>query len=32
MPSVSNHVIWLPEDVRGKFHAVEYHLRPMTLT
>mgnify|MGYP001552499814 CR=1 FL=1 len=31
MPSVSNHVIWLPEDVRGQFHAVEGHLRPMTL-
>jgi hypothetical protein len=32
MPSVSNHVIWLPEEVRGKFHDVEHHLRRMTLT
>lgn len=32
MPSVSNHVIWLPEDVRGRFHAVEHHLRRMTYT
>ncbi|MCW2801246.1 MAG: hypothetical protein JWQ70_2718 [Aeromicrobium sp.] len=32
MPSVSNHVIWLPEDVRGRFHAVEHHLRPVKYT
>lgn len=32
MPSVSNHVIWLPEDVRGQFHAVEHHLRPVNYT
>lgn len=31
MASVSNHVIWLPEDVRGRFHAVVHHLRPLTL-
>ena len=31
MASVSNHVIWLPEDVRGRFHAVTHHLRPETL-
>jgi hypothetical protein len=27
MASVSNHVIWLPEDVRGQFHEVVHHLR-----
>ena len=27
MASVSNHVVWLPETVRGQFHAVEHHLR-----
>ena len=27
LASVSNHVIWLPEDVRGQFHEVEHHLR-----
>ncbi|AXT84486.1 hypothetical protein C6I20_04260 [Aeromicrobium sp. A1-2] len=31
MASVSNHVIWLPEDVRGRFHAVTHHLRPESL-
>jgi hypothetical protein len=32
MPSVSNHVIWLPEEVRGQFHAVEHHLRRVKYT
>ncbi len=32
MPSVSNHVIWLPDDIRGQFHAVESHLRQMSLS
>lgn len=32
MASVSNQVIWLPEDVRGQFHAVVHHLRPSLLT
>ena len=32
MASVSNHVIWLPEDVRGQFHAVVHHLRRPLLT
>ncbi|NRQ51237.1 hypothetical protein [Aeromicrobium stalagmiti] len=27
MASMSNHVIWLPEDVRGQFHEVVHHLR-----
>lgn len=27
LASVSNHVIWLPEDVRGQFHEVAHHLR-----
>lgn len=30
MASVSNHVIWLPEDIRGRFHEVVHHLRPPT--
>lgn len=30
MASVSNHVIWLPEDVRGQFHEVVHHLVPPT--
>jgi len=30
LASMSNHVIWLPEDVRGRFHEVEHHLRPAT--
>lgn len=30
LASVSNHVIWLPEDVRGQFHEVEHHLRAPT--
>lgn len=30
MASVSNHVIWLPEDVRGQFHDVVHHLVPPT--
>lgn len=32
LASVSNHVIWLPEDVRGRFHAVIHHLRPTILS
>jgi hypothetical protein len=32
MASVSNHVIWLPEDVRGHFHEVVHHLVPQTFT
>lgn len=28
MASVSNHVIWLPEDVRGRFHEVVHCLVP----
>ncbi len=31
LASMSNHVIWLPEDVRGQFHEVVHHLRPPTL-
>jgi hypothetical protein len=31
MASVSNHVIWLPEDVRGRFHDVVHHLVPPNL-
>lgn len=27
MASMSNHVVWLPEDVRGRFHDVVHHLR-----
>jgi hypothetical protein len=30
LASASNHVIWLPEEVRGQFHAVGHHLRPPT--
>ncbi|AWB91723.1 hypothetical protein [Aeromicrobium chenweiae] len=30
MASASNHVIWLPEDVRGQFHEVIHHLRMPT--
>jgi hypothetical protein len=30
MASVSNHVIWLPEDVRGQFHDVVHCLVPET--
>lgn len=30
MASVSNHVIWLPEDVRGQFHDVVHCLRRPT--
>jgi hypothetical protein len=30
MASQSNHVIWLPEDVRGQFHEVVHHLVPPT--
>lgn len=29
--SGSNEVIWLPEDVRGRFHEVTHHLRPQVL-
>ncbi len=32
LASVSNHVIWLPEDVRGQFHGVVHHLRPTILS
>lgn len=32
LASVSNHVIWLPEDIRGQFDAVVHHLRDPTLT
>jgi hypothetical protein len=32
LASVSNHVVWLPEDVRGHFHAVAHSLRVPTLT
>lgn len=32
MASASNHVIWLPEDVRGQFHEVVHHLVPPTYT
>ena len=32
MASVSNHVIWLPEDVRGQFHDVVHCLVPETYT
>lgn len=30
MASMSNHVIWLPEEVRGRFHDVVHHLRMPT--
>ncbi len=30
MASVSNHVVWLPEDVRGQFHEVVHALVPTT--
>lgn len=30
LASSSNDVIWLPEDVRGQFHAVDHHLVPPT--
>ena len=30
MASASNHVIWLPEDIRGQFHEVVHHLVPPT--
>ncbi|MRJ78093.1 hypothetical protein GEV29_16265 [Aeromicrobium sp. SMF47] len=30
MASMSNDVIWLPEDVRGQFHEVVHHLRMPT--
>ena len=30
MASQSNHVIWLPDDVRGQFHEVVHHLVPPT--
>lgn len=32
MASESHRVIWLPEDVRGQFHDVDHHLRPVTYT
>ena len=32
LASVSNHVIWLPEDVRGQYDEVEHHLRQPTYT
>jgi hypothetical protein len=31
MASVSNDIIWLPEDVRGQFQAVDHHLVPTVL-
>ena len=31
MASVSNDIIWLPEDVRGQFHDVVHHLVPQVL-
>ena len=31
MASVSNDIIWLPEDVRGQFQAVDHHLVPQVL-
>lgn len=31
LASVSNDVIWLPEDVRGQFHDVVHHLVPQVL-
>lgn len=31
MTSQSNHVVWLPEEVRGQFHAVVHALVPPTL-
>ena len=31
MASASNEVIWLPEDVRGQFEAVDHHLVPQVL-
>lgn len=30
MASESNHVVWLPDDVRGQFHDVVHHLVPPT--
>ena len=32
MASESNDVIWLPEDVRGRYEAVVHHLVPQVLT
>lgn len=32
MASVSNHVIWLPDEVRGQFHEVVHCLVPTTYT
>ncbi len=32
LASMSNHVIWLPEDVRGQFHEVSHHLRQVNYT
>jgi hypothetical protein len=32
LASGSHDVIWLPEDVRGQFHAVDHHLVPQTYT
>lgn len=32
MASVSNHVVWLPEEVRGQFHEVVHCLVPPVLT
>jgi hypothetical protein len=31
MASASNDIIWLPEDVRGRFHEVVHHLVPQVL-
>jgi hypothetical protein len=32
LASASHDVIWLPEDVRGQFEAVDHHLVPQVLT
>lgn len=32
LASMSNHVVWLPEDVRGQFHEVTHHLRQVNYT
>jgi hypothetical protein len=31
LASVSNDIIWLPEEVRGQFHDVVHHLVPQVL-
>ena len=32
LASMSNHVVWLPEEVRGQFHEVSHHLRQVNYT